>query len=224
MKHLLVIFSILFLKGCLVNDSKSETYMKASFTEIEESLIKIGYRNLFSIGNRKQLDSLWADGENLEKFKDIIESKESTLLGKFLTVEFLNYKKIKFDDSSKKELGKAYVYALEKTNIENDDFIGVSANSWGFLYHRNDTGNLGKQLISYGDIVIPDLVALLDVEGKVLYEGSQDATIGNSYQYRIKDFAAFYISKIKDISMTFYQDFEKRDAEIERLKELLENE
>lgn len=198
--------------------------MKANFTEIEESLIKIGYRNLFSFGNSKQLDSLWANGENLEKFKNIVESEESTPLGKFLVVELLNSKKIKLDEVSKKELGKIYVYALEKSNTDESDFIGIPANSWGFLYNRNDAGYLGKKLISYGEVVIPDLIDLLDVEGKVLYEGSQDATIGNSYQYRIKDFAAFYISKIKNIPMTFYQDLEKRDAEIERLKEFLEKE
>ena len=65
---------------------------------------------------------------------------------------------------------------------------------------------------------------LEDSNGLILYEGSQEATMGNSYQYRIKDIAAFYLSKITNIPIQFYQDFEKRDAEIERLKLLIKTE
>ncbi len=224
MKPLLVILSILFLKGCLVQNSNSKVYMKTNYKEIEKTLIEIGYGKIFNSENSKQLNSLWANGENLEKFEDIFESEDSTLLGKFLAAETLRYYEIKLDEKYIDKLSESYVYALEKTNMEEDDFIGIYANSWGFLYNHTDTGHLGKQLISFGESGVHHLVKLLEIKGIVFYQGSQDATIGNSYQYRIKDFAAFNISKIKNIPITFYQDFDKRDAEIERLKEILANE
>jgi hypothetical protein len=43
----------------------------------------------------------------------------------------------------------------------------------GHLYDEDDSGYLGKQLIKFGD-----------------------AAIGNSYLYRVKDFVAYYLSKI----------------------------
>jgi hypothetical protein len=77
---------------------------------------------------------------------------------------------------------------------------------------------LGKKVISFGKIALPFLVKLLDDDGTVFYEGSKEATIGNAYHYRIKDFAAFYISKITNNPIQFYKNYKDRDREIERLK------
>jgi len=83
---------------------------------------------------------------------------------------------------------------------------------------------LGKQLLLFGDAYTPYLLKLLGNEGRILYIGSQDATIGNAYQYRVKDIAAYYIAKIKNIPLAFYEEFEKRDREIEQLGKKLKTE
>ena len=62
---------------------------------------------------------------------------------------------------------------------------------------------------------------LLNNTGIIFYEGSKEATIGNSLEYRVKDAAAFYIGKIMNIPVKFNQDFDQRDTEIEHLKEKL---
>ncbi|MBC8756315.1 hypothetical protein H2O64_16695 [Kordia sp. YSTF-M3] len=191
---------------------------------LEHELIAIGFKGLFQLYYDNPKNKIWNSGANEEKLKNIIEQPNSSLLGSFLAAETLRYYEVKLDKKYTNKLSEAYVYALEKTNMEDDDFIGISANSWGFLYNNKNAGYLGEKLISYGEITISNLVKLLEIEGKVLYEGSEEATIGNDYQYRIKDFAAFYIAKIKNIPLTFYQDFDERDAEIERLKKILANE
>jgi hypothetical protein len=222
MKSIKILLIFFLICSCAQNESKK---MNGQVNNtIEKELIDLGYRSLFRFLHADVDNKIWKSGANQDKLKNIIFKSKGSLLGRFLAAETLRYYKVDLDDTYNEKLGEIYVYALEKSNMDDDDFIGIPANSWGFLYRNDDAGNLGQKLIRYGEIVIPDLIKLLDIQGKVLYIGSQDATIGNSYQYRIKDFAAFYISKIKDIPMTFYQDLEKRDLEIERLKEILENE
>ncbi|WP_298420674.1 hypothetical protein [uncultured Kordia sp.] len=190
----------------------------------EQELIANGYQNVFQTNTKENYENIWKHDLNRGKLYNIISSKNSSLLGRFLASEVVFMNDAEINEKYYEVISESYVYALEKTNMLDENFIGINGNSWGFLYEEEAIGVLGKRLIKFGNKAIPHLTELLVIEGKVLYIGSGDALIGNRYQYRIKDFAAFYISKIKDIPMTFYQNFEKRDAEIERLKELLENE
>lgn len=115
-------------------------------------------------------------------------------------------------------MAEAYTYALRHTTTNHEDFIHLNGNLWGFLYEKDDIGLLGEQFIIFGKTAVPHLIKLLDDTGKVLYDSSREATLGNAYQYRIKDFAAFYLSKIKNISIKFHQDFKESNEEFERLK------
>jgi hypothetical protein len=38
------------------------------------------------------------------------------------------------------------------------------------------------------------------------YQGSKEATIGNAYGYRIKDFAAYYIGRILGVPLKYYPE------------------
>lgn len=189
---------------------------------LEKKLIEIGYSNLFLSGDDEQLDSIWKDGVYQQNLEHIINSENSSLLVKFLAAEVLEHYDIKLPKEHNGELAKVYSYALENTSIENGNDVQLNGNLWGFLYEHNDLGYLGKKIVLLDTVAIPSLIQLLSKNGRILYEGSQEAMLGNSYQYRIKDFAAFYISKIKDIPIKFYQDIEKRDQEIERFKQRLD--
>jgi hypothetical protein len=192
--------------------------IKESFAD---KLVSIGYSRLFMSGDQNLADSVWDNGNNKIKLEQLMNDPHSSLHAKFLSAELLRLFKIDLSVQNKYDLAKVYADALAHSNIDSDDFNYLNGNLWGFLYEMNDNGYLGQQLINLGDLSIPYLVNLLDDNGRVIYEGSQDATIGNEYKYRLKDFAAFYISKIKNIQVKYYEDLEERDKEIERLKSTL---
>ena len=116
-------------------------------------------------------------------------------------------------DGSPAEL---YVRALALTGLAEDrapDFMG---NAWGFMYDADrrggDTyGSLGPRLIDAGDAAVPALARLLDDSRRMLYVGSQDATLGNSLGYRVKDAAAYYIGKIRGVDVPFHDSPQERD-------------
>jgi hypothetical protein len=187
-------------------------------SKLEKKLIEIGYDALFQIHSEEMENEVWKFGANKENIEQLAYSKKTSNLGRFFAAEILRH----YDITLKKEhydiLSEAYTYALKESNINSDNYIGINANSWGLLYEHDDTGYLGEQLLSFENAAIPHLLKLLNNNGSVVYEGSQEAMLGNSYKYRIKDFAAFYISKIKNVPIKFYQDVENRDREIERFK------
>ncbi|WP_052598543.1 hypothetical protein [Aureispira sp. CCB-QB1] len=49
----------------------------------------------------------------------------------------------------------------------------------------------------------------------------KEAMVGNAYQFRVKDFAAYYICRIKNIEAVYHETQAARDVEIEELKALL---
>jgi len=173
-------------------------------------------------GEHNLADSIWEHEENVERFRSIIFSTSSTAHAKFLAAEMLRYFKVESDTQSYGILAESYAYALEHTTADRENIVHLNGNLWGLLYEENDIGYLGRQFIKFDKAALPPLVKLLDDDtGRILFEGSEEATIGNAYQYRVKDFAAFYISKIKNIPIKFYQEMNERDKEIERLKSLL---
>lgn len=96
------------------------------------------------------------------------------------------------------------------------------ANSWGLLYEHDDAGPVGIRFVMIGEPAVPALVGLLDDASRPLgYAGGEDATVGNAYGFRVKDFAAFYLGRIKRISVAFHQCLEDRDREISALIQTL---
>ena len=91
------------------------------------------------------------------------------------------------------------------------------------LYEHNDEGSLGISFIILGKASIPALLPLLQNETlHNHYVGSEEATIGNGYQYRIKDVAAYYLGKIGNHPMQYFPDLKERDRQIEGLIKALE--
>ena len=119
-------------------------------------------------------------------------------------------------DSLRATLASLYAEALRRTGDGGRRW--VPANAWGLLYDLNDAGPTGAHFVRLGDAAITELVKLLDDTGRLVYDGSKEATVGNAYGYRVKDAAAFYLGRILGVGVTFHQDVAERDAEIERLR------
>ncbi|MDP9293062.1 MAG: hypothetical protein M3O90_01345, partial [Actinomycetota bacterium] len=81
-------------------------------------------------------------------------------------------------------LGLVYARALAITGT-GDRPIVLTGNLWGFMYYSDqsgvqDYGPLGTHLIEAGPAAARHLVPLLDDPASLFYEGSREATLGNS--------------------------------------------
>ena len=119
-----------------------------------------------------------------------------------------------------------YARALAITADESGP-MQLSGNEWGFMYRGDelgleDDGALGTHLLEAGRAAVPTLIELLDDPRRIYYVGSQEATLGNSLAYRVKDAAAYYLGKITGTPVRFHDDPADRDAEIARLRAALD--
>jgi hypothetical protein len=182
--------------------------------DLAEKLVNGFYGDFFNYLVRDDIiENIWNAPNSLQKLEHLIKDVNAPMKARFLACEVLFEKHFIFvPDVGSETVAEIYAQALL------NNYTGM-ANSWGFLYEHNDEGPVGIRFIMIGKEAVPVLVKLLDNNDQsMLYDGSEEATLGNSYQFRIKDYAAFYISKIKRIPVQYHQDFKERDAEIEKLK------
>ena len=185
---------------------------------LADDLGRAGYRGLFLAGEQSSATSVWCEGANRETLLEIVAGERYGDLERVLASEILyandpGYPPRGWDDL----LGSVYARALAITGT-GDRPIVLTGNEWGFLYHGGGEGALGAHLLDAGSTAVRHLIPLLDDPAPVFYEGSQEATLGNSLGYRVKDAAAYYIGVLAGISVTFHATLDERDAEIERLK------
>ena len=94
----------------------------------------------------------------------------------------------------------------------------VFANPWGL---PREVGPVGAHLLQLGAAAVPALRAHLDDPAPVSYAGSEEATVGNGYAYRVKDLAAFYAARLAPAPYAVLPTPAERDREIARLAGLL---
>lgn len=194
--------------------------------KLEEQLIEFGYSKLFQLGEHSFADSIWENGKNYHNLLEIVSRNEYNNYARLLASELLFLKR---DDFPSKDLEDTLAFIYTKALSITGDYtqsIRLSGNLWGFLYHTeqfglNDNGILGNHLLITNKKALPYLHKLLGNSEIIFYEGSQEATLGNSFRYRIKDAAAYFIGKIMNIPVKFYENPLDRDKEIEKLKLLL---
>ena len=99
---------------------------------------------------------------------------------------------------------------------------------WGFLHRNDDMGVVGSVFLVFGERSIPQLVSLLDDGTVVDYQRPSPDVSGFDrtmlQKVRMKDFAALYLSKIKNLPIEFKIAFDERDQEIIKLKSKLSRE
>lgn len=178
--------------------------------DLANRLTELGYIGLFQQSDDVALKDIWNAPGAPEALETIAVSSNAPKLARFLAAEILFYRDEAHRlEKHKQELARVYAIALA------DNFTEV-ANPWG-LPGVTD-GLAGEHLLAIGEPMVPELLHLLDNEKRVYYEGSQEATLGHHYGYRVKDLAAYYTSKIRNIPLELDEDASKRNEAIEKLK------
>ena len=180
-------------------------------------LVRGAYGDLFNYAVRDDaIAAIWAEPDSLDRLQAIVRDRGAPMKARFLACEVLFEKHFTFvPDVGATLVADIYGHAL----VSN--FTGM-ANSWGLLYEHDDAGPVGVRFVMLGDAAVPTLATLLGDGSKPLsYAGSEEATVGNAYGFRIKDFAAFYLGKIKRIAVAYHERPEDRDREIAALAQTL---
>jgi hypothetical protein len=186
--------------------------------KIAADLSHAGYRGLFLAGDHSLARSIWGDGGNLDALMEVARSERYSDLERVLAAEVLFANDVQFPPCGWEDLlGSVYARALAITGT-GDRPIVLTGNEWGFLYHGRGDGGLGTHLLAAGDAAVRHLLPLLDDPASIFYEGSQEAMMGGSLRYRVKDAAAYFIGKLTGVAMPFHEAIEQRDEEIAQLR------
>jgi hypothetical protein len=187
---------------------------------LEKQLLDAGYPGLFLYGDRGLDASIWDNGRHKGELEMILMNNLGSSQSKFLAAEVLKKYGSAISEEVEKSLPVVYVAALKNSSDESGNQYRLNGNAWGRVA-TGDIGPLGERILSFGDRAIPYLKVLLKDEAIILFDGSQEAMVGNEFQYRVKDFAAFFISRIKNIPLVLERDKKARDSVIERLMNTL---
>lgn len=186
---------------------------------VSRKLRSLGFRELFLRMDEDQVDALWRDAP--AELAALVRDPGQDLQARFLAAEILFRKQPGFPPADLRAvLAPVYAEALAQTGRQTGAWR-LRANQWGLLYQGDDVGPVGRHLLVLGRDAVPALRALLDHREHVLYEGSQEATLGNSLLYRINDIAAYYLGRLVSRPVVFHRALPDRDAEIQRLVEAL---
>ncbi len=193
-----------------MNGELPEEIRKGYSVDLANRLTELGYMALFQQSNAVALRAIWNAPGAPEGLETIAASSNAPKLARFLAAEVLFYKEeVHRVEKHKQELARVYAAALADNFTE-------TANSWGLPGVLD--GLTGEHLLAIGEPMVSELLDLLDNANRVYYEGSEEATLGHRYGYRVKDLAAYYISKIRNIPLELDEDPDKRDAAIGNLK------
>jgi hypothetical protein len=223
MKYLILILVFLFY-SCQSNSVASkakdsnEVILVSKRDTIIKKLLEDGYGDFFNYAIQDEIIStVWAEAAGAATLKTIVIDEEVPTKARLLACEILmknEFTVLRDEDVEIDRVAAIYTDAL----VNNTTGM---ANSWGLLYEHDDDGPVGIMLVMLGVEAIPELVKLLGNETIHMYYGSEEATVGNGYQFRVKDFAAYYICRIKNIKAIYHETHAARDTEIEKLKMLL---
>ncbi len=187
--------------------------MPGDTSALAAKLTELGYVQIFQGGDEGALDALWNEPGAPEALARLAVDSEAPALARFLAAEVMFYKQNSYPrEEQKRQLASVYAKALA------ENFTGA-ANTWGLPQVLD--GFAGEHFLRLGESAVPELINLLADHRRLYYEGSQEATLGASCGYRVKDLAAFYLSRIKGFPLDMDQDSRKRDLEIERVKNSL---
>jgi hypothetical protein len=162
----------------------------------------------------------------------IITSKKTSKKGTFVAASVFLHLQQSINSNSLPQVAQIYADLLKYSGRLNSPTIySLLGSHWGVLYTEryikgkrttySYAGRAGEQLIQIGKPAIPPLIKLLrDNHAHFSYEGGEGSE-SMMYEYRVKDFAAFFLSKITKVPWQFYRNKKKRDREIERFKKEL---
>jgi hypothetical protein len=178
--------------------------------DLANRLTELGYLGLFQQVGETYLQHIWNTPDAPEALETLAVSSNVPMLARFLAAEILfSLGEVRRVEIHKQELAEVYVTALADNFTE-------AANPWGLP--GVTVGLAGEHLLAIGEPMLSELRDLLDNDKRVYYEGSQEATLGHHYGYRVKDLAAYFIGKLRNIPFEPEEDPGRRDKAIEKLK------
>jgi hypothetical protein len=216
-----VLLALLLTIACQVTPkpgtkNKNNQEMNENLPTLAKYLADKGYTALFrDTGHSSQLDSTWNRFPKKD-FEQLVADILQPPLARFLGCEILLKKDMTFFSRTElKALSDVYISALL------NNYTGKMAD-WGFAKSNDDLGVLGGSFLIFSNNAVSPLIQLLDNDTLVHYERP---LLGNDIfdsqllqKIRIKDFAALYLSNIKNIPISFKAAFAERDEEITKLK------
>jgi hypothetical protein len=159
---------------------------------------------------------LWADGA---RKKDAMAIVESESLGDKLRFHALLT--ILMRDSVAAQEILPHTRATILCAAIAGDFLEYDEH-WGRLWQGGSIGILGGMVVECGESAISPLKGLLENNTpKSSYLGSEEATEMAIRHYRLKDFAAYYIAKIRAYELPWQPVLGDRDAAIEAMRKAL---
>ena len=180
-------------------------------TDLATRLTTLGYLRLFLSLDNGELDTLWREPGIETALEVLVRDTRIGWEARFLAAEILWDKLPVYPPKSETALlAPLYVQALRHAEM---------ANIWGMPGQLD--GAAGRHLTALGLSAADRLALLLDDARPVRYVGSKEATFGNSYSYRVKDFAAFFIHNILGLPYILRDTPPERDVEIIRLRDRL---
>lgn len=177
---------------------------------LADQLTALGY---FAIFQQEDADTLaLADNPAARRhLAQLVADTHADALARFLAAELLFEKDAGFPASANKaELGSVYAAALRDNFTE-------TANTWGLPGLK--FGLVGQHVVLLGPDIVPSFRPLLDDDTPLEYEGSEEASIGHTYRFRVKDEAAALIAAVKNLPFAMEQDIARRDATIRSIND-----
>lgn len=178
--------------------------------DLANRLTELGYIGLFQQAGEAALKDVWNAPDAPNALETIAVSSNAPMLARFLAAEILfSQGDVRRVEKHKQVLADVYMAALADNFTE-------AANPWGLP--SVTVGLAGEHLLAIGEPMLPKLLNLLDNYERLYYEGSQEATLGHHCGYRVKDLAAYFITKLRNVPSEPEEDPGRRDKAIEKLK------
>lgn len=177
-------------------------------------LEQLGFEKLFRRpDSEQQVNRLWGEPNNPDRLVALAFDSARPWLSRFFAAEVVMHKQMFALLQAKGYDTLAPVYA----SALHHNASGLMSD-WGFLENMQDSGWLGSRVVMFGRGATAVLKPMLDDTTEVLYRTPPLQPLEVRSGYRIRDFAALYLSKIHGIPLQLTNDSVQRDAEIARLK------
>ncbi|OLE65980.1 MAG: hypothetical protein AUI36_07850 [Cyanobacteria bacterium 13_1_40CM_2_61_4] len=174
------------------------------------TLDRLSYTQLFLQLDDEAQGKIWSRPQAESDLRSIVLDTRKSERTRFLAAELLAARSKRLAKAVPGDvLAQVYVGGLRS---------GASqmANPWGL---PGSTGPLSERVLALGKVATAPLLEALDDAEPMVYSGSREASIGNSYQWRVKDQAASLLAALRGERLAPDSDPRKRDKAIAALRE-----
>jgi hypothetical protein len=177
--------------------------------DLSKMLTSLGYLELFLRADDAAVGEVWRQPGAPERLRLLVADPDAPPLARFLAAEVLAARDPTFPSpDDRMPMGRLYAEALRRN-------LAGMANPWGLPGELD--GPLARHVLALGGAAVPALAQLLDDDDGLRYGGSKEATVGNSYGYRVKDVAASLIAALLGVPHRVQLAPGARDVDIDLL-------